>query len=142
MLEKQKFLSGIWTFGLSTIVGLASNIIAWSWSMRSFVFAYQVGMGIGFFFQNFHTSLVLLMGPRLIFGWYKLVPRTVRVFATSLDSVRGQLTGQINTRTRRRPTYQTNTPLECRTSEANDQYRVCWSSFVQCKSTSNMLKVP
>jgi hypothetical protein len=29
--RKTKFLSGFWTFGLSTSVGLASNIPAWSW---------------------------------------------------------------------------------------------------------------
>ncbi len=111
-----------------------------------FFFACEVGMGLGYFFQHFCTSIVLLMGPRLIFGWYKIgtklvlpqvptrlvlvwvvLPQTVRVLARSVDSV----IGQINTHTRRRPAYQTNTPLECRTSEAHDQYRVCWSSFVQ-----------
>jgi hypothetical protein len=67
-------------------------------------------MDIGYFFQNFHTSLVLLMGPRMICGWYnkigtKLVLpqvptrlvlvygwyclRLLRVLATSVDSLIG-----------------------------------------------------
>jgi hypothetical protein len=50
--------------------GLVSALVTYQpgASIRfSSYFPYQAGFGIG----HFHTSLVLILGPRLIFDWYE-----------------------------------------------------------------------
>jgi hypothetical protein len=49
---------------------------SWSWDQVSFIFIqYQAGTGKGngeLFFEEIPTSLVLVLGPRLVFSWYKV----------------------------------------------------------------------